>query len=352
MLFFQLIPRLPPPVCGVGDHARLLAAAVHELGVESVLVPYHAETDWRQVLRSSAKTNGPVTWLLHYSGYGYARRGAPLGLLRELRRLRRECPGVRVLTMFHELYAGGPPWTSAFWLSPLQRQVAAGLARLSDAVFTNRQASADWLRARVSVPVTVRPVFSNFGESVDPLAPAARPARLLLFGGGPPRPADFWPQVEAAMTQLQLNELVVVSHPLEVPASLARRVAVRQTGVLEPEAMAEELRAARCGVLEYNPDFLGKSGVLAAYAAFGVVPLLTRGRGRLSEGLEEGRHFLSPADLGQGAELATVQKELRRWYEGHSLQATAAAYVECSRHSPSGGLDEESSRHAPSGGIG
>lgn len=334
MSFFHLIPRLPPPVCGVGDHARGLATALAAQGVESVLVPHQAATDWRQVLRRSATQVGAVTWLVHYSGYGYARRGAPLGLLRDLRRLRRECPGVRLLTMFHELYAGGPPWTSAFWLSPLQRYVAAGLARLSDAVFTNREASAEWLRARVSVPVTVRPVFSNFGESVDPLPPTARPARLLLFGGGPPRPADFWPQVEAAMQRLHLNELVVVSHPLEVPASLAARHAVRQTGVLEPEAMAEELRAARCGVLEYNPDFLGKSGVLAAYAAFGVVPLLTRGRGRLLEGLEEGRHYLAAGAVGQGTELASVQAELRRWYEGHSLQATAQAYLEGSRHSP------------------
>lgn len=342
MSFFHLIPRLPPPVCGVADHARGLATALAAQGVESVLVPYQSPSDWRQALRRSAAQAGSVTWLVHYSGYGYARRGAPLGLLRDLRRLRRECPGVRLLTMFHELYAGGPPWTSAFWMSPLQRHVAVGLARLSDAVFTNREASAEWLRARVSVPVTVRPVFSNFGESVDPLPPTARPARLLLFGGGPPRSAGFWPQVGAAMRQLQLNELVVVSHPLEVPAALAAGHAVRQTGVLEPEAMAAELRAARCGVLEYNPDFLGKSGVLAAYAAFGVVPLLTRGRGRLSEGLEEGRHYLAAGADGQGTELATVQTELRRWYEGHSLQATAQAYVESRRHSPSDMLGKTS----------
>lgn len=333
MPFFQLIPRLPPPVCGVGDHARLLAEALQAQGVESVLVPYHADTDWRQVLRRSAQAGGSVTWLVHYSGYGYAKRGAPLGLLLELRRLRRDCPGVRLLTMFHELYAGGPPWTSAFWMSPLQRHVAAGLARLSDAVFTNRAASGEWLRARAPASVTVRPVFSNFGESADPTPPAARPARLLLFGGGPPRPEGFWPHVEAVMERLQLKELVVVSHPLDVPAALSARVAVRQTGLLEPEAMAEELHAARCGVLEYNPDFLGKSGVLAAYAAFGVVPLLTRGRGRLSEGLEEGRHFLA-ADVAQGSELATVQMQLRRWYEGHDLRATAEAYLECCRSAP------------------
>ncbi len=341
MVFLHLIPRLPPPVCGVADYARMLATALDSHGMTSRIVPYQAEADWRQVLRDSLATGGPVTWLVHYSGYGYARRGAPLALLRDLQGLRRECPGVRLLTMFHELYAGGAPWTSAFWLSPLQRRVAAGLARLSDAVFTNRSASGAWLRARLpaAVPVTVRPVFSNFGESVDPLPPLARPARLLLFGGGPPRAAAFWPQVESAMERLHLNELVVVSHPLEVPASLAARHAVRQTGVLEPQAMAEELRAARCGVLEYNPDFLGKSGVLAAYAGFGVVPLLTRGRGCLSEGLEEGCHYLAAAALGDGTELASVQTELRRWYDGHSLKATAEQYLESGGHSPSDRLE-------------
>lgn len=343
MLYFHLIPRLPPPVCGVADHAGRLAQALQLHGIDSVMVPYQGDSDWRQVLRSSAKA-GPVTWLLHYSGYGYAKRGAPVTLLRELRKLRRECHGVRILTMFHELYAGGAPWTSAFWLGPLQRFVAAGLARQSDAVFTNREASAAWLRSRLpaGTPVVVKPVFSNFGEDTDPLPPSARPPRLLLFGGGPARTAAFWSRVGQVMKDMHLQELVIVSCPLEVPLALATRVQLRQAGVLEPEAMAEELRAARCGLLDYNPDFLGKSGVLAAFAAFGVVPLLTRGRGRLSEGLEEGRHYLAAAAVGQGTELASVQTELRRWYEGHSLQATARAYLESSRDSASDRIEETS----------
>lgn len=327
----QLVPRLPPPVCGVGDHAQRLVTGFEAQGVRSVVVPYQGEADWQQVLwQATTEAGGEVIWLVHYSGYGYAKRGAPLALLLALQRLLRDYPRVRLLTMFHELYAEGPPWTSAFWLSPLQRLVAAGLAQLSDAVFTNREASGAWLRSHLpaTVPVTVKPVFSNFGEDQVPQPPEARPARLLLFGGGPARAQDFWAQVQSAMERLQLTELVVVSHPLEVPAELVSRDAVRQTGVLSAEAMADELRAARCGVLEYNPDFLGKSGVLAAYAAFGVVPLLTKGRGRLSEGLEEGRHYLAAGDVGQGIELVAVQAGLRGWYEGHSLAGTVQAYLE------------------------
>lgn len=297
--------------------------------MDSALVPFKAESDWRQVmLTETLKQENETMWLLHYSGYGYAKRGAPVALLRTLQTLRHQCPQARLVTMFHELFAGGPPWTSAFWFSLLQKQVAARLAQMSDAVVTNRQASAQWLRSHLSegAEVTVLPVFSNFGEDAAPLPPMQRPARLLLFGGGPARAADFWPQVETVMRKLTLTELVVVSHPLAVPESLITRFSVRQTGVLEPEAMAAELRSARCGVLDYNPDFLGKSGVLAAYAAHGVVPVLTRGQGVISEGLTERRHFFSSAKLDASAGLDGVQSALREWYGPHSLEMTAREY--------------------------
>lgn len=329
MTWVHLIPRLPPPVCGVADYARCLAQAVEPHGHTSVLVPVHDPGDWRERLESAALTQKPALWLLHYSGYGYARRGAPLHLAGELARLRKKYPQVRMLTMFHELYATGSPLSSAFWVSFLQRHVAARLARLSDAVVTNRHDSALWLQRQLPqrVEIEVLPVFSNFGEEVSPAPPMQRPARLVLFGGGPARDAAFWRQTELAMSALGLDELVVVSRELEIPAAVSARFAVRQTGVLEPDAMAEVLRECRCGLLDYNPDFLGKSGVLAAYAAFGVVPLLTRGRHEISEGLVEGRHFVSAQAVPSSAHLAHVQQELRGWYAGHSQAATAAVYA-------------------------
>lgn len=329
MRWIHLIPRLPPPVCGVADYARCLSGALQTRGMDSALVPFKAEADWREVLLAeTSKRESETVWLLHYSGYGYAKRGAPVALLRSLQALRRQCPEARLVTMFHELYAGGAPWTSAFWFSLLQKQVAARLARMSDAVVTNRQASAQWLRAHLpaGAEVTVLPVFSNFGEDAAPPPPMERPARLLIFGGGPARAADFWPQVETVMRKLSLAELVVVSHPMDVPESLRARFAVRLTGVLEPEAMAAELRSARCGMLDYNPDFLGKSGVLAACAAHGVVPVMARGQGVISEGLTEGRHFFSAAKLESSADLESVQHGLREWYDPHSLEMTAREY--------------------------
>src|SRR6266513_2083086 len=57
--------------------------------------------------------------LLHYVNYGFQKRGVPFRLLTILQALVEQHRG-RMVTIFHELYASGPPWTSAFWVRPLQ----------------------------------------------------------------------------------------------------------------------------------------------------------------------------------------------------------------------------------------
>src|SRR5207253_579189 len=51
--------------------------------------------------------------LLHYVNYGFQKRGIPFRLLSILRALRKQHRG-KLVTVFHELYASGSPWTSAF----------------------------------------------------------------------------------------------------------------------------------------------------------------------------------------------------------------------------------------------
>ena len=74
--------------------------------------------------------------VLQLSGYGFDKRGAPLWLLKEIEGRRRHIKSFGVF--FHELYAFGPPWSSSFWLSPVQRHIACRLAVLSDFWMTSR----------------------------------------------------------------------------------------------------------------------------------------------------------------------------------------------------------------------
>lgn len=76
---------------------------------------------------------------------------------------------------------------------------------------------------------------------------------------------------------------------------------------------------------------LAKSGIFAAYAAHGLVPVTTPGAaaGNL-DGLRAGEHFV-PADspaLADADPCARIARQVQSWYAGHSIQAHAAAFAE------------------------
>jgi hypothetical protein len=89
---------------------------------------------------------------------------------------------VLLVAIFHELYASGRPWQSAFWLSPLQKHIARSILNLSSLAIT----PTDLYRKRLSrfrkdsaIKITTMPVFSNVGEP-SCVAPHGHVAPLLL----------------------------------------------------------------------------------------------------------------------------------------------------------------------------
>src|SRR2546429_1310848 len=160
-MLVQIVPRLPPATDGLGDYALNLARELHvNFGIESRFIV--CDPTWigkdevegfstHQLKDCSADSLKSILLnlkpfsavLLHYVGYGYARRGAPVWLVNGLGRWSKYRSDTRLLMMFHEISASGPFWTSAFWLSPLQRHLAARLAQLSDGCLTNMQIHAD-----------------------------------------------------------------------------------------------------------------------------------------------------------------------------------------------------------------
>jgi len=123
--------------------------------------------------------------LLHYVNYGFQKRGVPFRLLSVLRELRRQHQA-KLVTVFHELYASGPPWTSAFWLRPLQMHLAKSVARLSDACIVSSDNFRRELKRMVpNARVELHSVPSGIGE--PPLSPnqiADRdPHQWAIFGG-------------------------------------------------------------------------------------------------------------------------------------------------------------------------
>ena len=302
----------PPSTGGVSDYVDV--AIQHQ--------PSAMKLPLNKVLAKDFKLSGNV--LLHLSGYGYQKRGAPLWLLNKFLT---DQSGIKKLGIFfHELYAFGPPWGSAFWLSPVQRHIARRLAEMSDFWITNREDSAQWLRQFSGhKPHAVLPVFSNVGEM--PANTQGRAPKIVIFGSAGLRLSTYRGAGETLFSwaREQGLELHDIGPAIDDPVLFAtlRRVGVVQHGRLETAEVSKQLSDAMFGVVAYPIDYVAKSGVFAAYCAHGVCPILISKHYALSDALMAGTHYL--AGLPQGAIqhsiVSNIESAAWNWYQPHRIMA-------------------------------
>ncbi len=338
MDLIQIVPTLPPAVSGVGDYATLLARELltrHGVGTRFVVAgdPGWNAPDSVAPFPAQAGALGPLldgagTVLLHYVPYGYAHRGCPLWLVEAVERWKRAAgPAGRLLVFFHEVYASGPPWSSAFWASPVQRWLAARLARAAAArriaTSVTRRELRRCLWRTGDLPTTVAPVFSNMGEPADPPPADARERQLVVFGSRHVREAVYThaDALAAFCARHGLERVVDVGAPIPGGVRLPGGLEVRETGVL-PAAEASALFArSLAGFFSYPAPYLGKSGTFAAYCAHRVVPVTFAGNVQAEDGLRAGVHYLE--GTSDAADFAAVADAAHAWYHTHALQVHA-----------------------------
>lgn len=296
----HITPELPPAIGGVADYTEILSHRLVEVS-EGNIKPVLIRAGWKQdeepqttfpvydlhkqcsadrlahtIQNLADRANRKPVILLEYSGYGYASKGAPLWLLNGLKKVCGE-NGIPLLTMFHELYATGPPWTSAFWISPLQRHVASGLAKLSSGVITNREQSAQWLQKyiRNGTQLWVQPVFSNVGEPEEIIPFEERDPIAVVFGGQnmKQRLYNKWnKRMDWFLEKMGIERIIDIG-PCPNSRISIKKIPVRKVGIQSSEKVGDYLKKAKFGLLHYPSDFITKSGVWASYLAFGV-PIL------------------------------------------------------------------------------
>ena len=354
----QLVAQRTAEPNGVADYALALARALRAYrGVNSVFLSgtpsvnaVPIEDDWKTVcvpkrkakiladtIQSLSAEANAYAVVLHFSGYGYQKRGVPVWLLQGLRIWSRRAGRVPLLTIFHELYATGRPWQSAFWVSPLQKQIARNILNLSSAAITPTGLYSERLsrwRAGDVTKITAMPVFSNVGEPGCGPAPSARAAAAVVFGlaGVEDRLFGIYrSEIERIISALGIEKIFDVGLRLSsVPRTLAGTPVISK-GALPQAAVSELLQRTRFGFVAYPLDFIGKSGVLAAYAAHGVVPIVLSEKQGAFDGLQAGRHFLDGLRLGTGVgaeDLAMIQRKLFVWYKSHAVKVQANFIME------------------------
>lgn len=352
MRLVQIVPALSPPANGVGDYALRVAQelqAAHRLETSFlVCTPGWRKDAWSapfavevleersgaslaHALARLAKSDGIA--LLQFSPYGYEPNGCPFWLVRGLRRWT-ERASAKLTTMFHELYAGGAPWSRAFWVAGLQKRAIKGILGCTDLAMTNMRSYASELQRwkPLGREVHCLPVPSNVGEPGG-LAPiSGRSRRACVFGISPglrPLPSSGAPLLREALQSWSIEEIVLIGQsPVpETFRGMGCRVVVRQG--LAADDVSSALSDCRLGLLSYPESALGKSGVYAAYSAHGVATVLlpVQGSGSASlDGPETGSHFLDIAGLAAARNpqrLQDVADNAGKWYRAHSVSAHA-----------------------------
>ncbi len=349
MKLVQVVPTLPLGAEGVGTYARLLGRELARSGgleVAYLAGDHRAETGAApggdevarlaerspESLAGALETADATAVVLHYSAYGFDRRGCPTWLAEGLARWRTRTAGRLLLVLFHEVYATGPPWRSSFWLAPRQRRIAARLSGSSDGRVTSTRLYAQMLETLdpSGGRSEVLPVFSTVGEPATVPGLGERPRRLVVFGGPGPRARVWGPyrrSLEAACRTLDIEQVLDLGPEGEgpiVPARLAG-AAVRALGRRPAEEVARILLDAVAGFLAYPPDLVGKSTVFAAFSAHGVVPVCSwRRTGRPLPAELEGLGW-DPGS-GDAGDLQALANRARAWYLEHRLAVHAGTF--------------------------
>lgn len=360
-MIIQIVPQLPPIVNGLGDYGLALAKQIQKgFGINTYFVV--CDPDWhggkvidgfpvQKVDERSAKnliytlnkiTSSPVPILLHYVNYGYAQRGCPIWLVNGLQQWqtqKQQKKRAPLVTMFHEVYAGNQPfWSSAFWTEPLQRYLAATLAKISDRLVTNKFRYAELLQKLCPgkpLKFDIMPVFSNIGESEFLLPLTKRKKRLVVFGGSGNRIKVYEQSLSALQNicqELDIQEVVDIGPPIKISLSEINHIPLVFLEQQPAEKISAILQDSWVGFFNYPLDFLTRSTIFAAYCAHGVIPVGTKYHAWLKEqdGLIENQHYWLADDSTKKLNLSIGKKiafNAHSWYQTHTLCKQAETFV-------------------------
>lgn len=349
----QIVMNLPPQDCGVGHYALTLARELRlNCGILTRFVIVGAEADclpciegfpvMRIPVGTSKSLNSAVdrlrktepslsSVLLHFTPYGYAKRGCPFWLLEAIRDLRRKW---RVVTFVHEVGTAGPPWSSSFWLRPFQRRIVAGIARRSDVLFTTTEHFAEKLGTGVRKPIHRIPIPSNVGEETDALPLGNRARELVVFGLPDTRHrvySESRSEIDTLCSALAITKIVDIGPPLRTDSGAGFQVPIVSLGRIPTEQVHMVLTQALAGMVMYRHLPLAKSGVFAAFAAHAMLPIAVGGLS--GDGLKDGVQFIRPREVPgtSNAELQHIATAAHRWYLEHGIREHARLLAGCLR---------------------
>jgi hypothetical protein len=353
----SIVPRLAPAVDGVGDYALNLARQLRQnFAIDTHFIV--SDPTWLEepqiegfaVNRVDARTTPALlaliqtdrpnssTILLHYVPHGYAKKACPFWLIQGLKAWQQQTQNAKLVTMFHELYALGVPWSSDFWLSPVQKSLAIQLAQLTDQCLTSCESYATRLYefgAGKHQQILTLSVPSTIGEPTQVLPLAKRQPRLVVFGqtGARTRVYKKNQQLKRICQALGIQEILDIGPPTGLKLDNLIDLPIVELGFQSSSEVSNLLLEATAGLINYDPNRLAKSTIFAAYCAHGVLPISDQVSSRFSNGLTPGTHYWSPslntiAPSSSIEGLQPIANNARAWYQTHNQNMQAKIFAE------------------------
>lgn len=346
----QVVPHLPGTFDGVGDYALNLAGALsadHGITTTFLVAGKTSATSkdgYAVISGLNADAAAELAHkcehvILHYVNYGYQARGVPFSLRAFAKQLRSQLRG-RWVTTFHELYASGPPWKSAFWLRPLQVRIARDMIDVSNAcVVSNSPIEAAIHAYDPRMKVLLVPVMSNFGEPQLSGFDAASPKRWAICGGTAliARSLALFEQLHQLIPEAFTPEHLDVVGGREEKSirTTLDRLSRGRPGLschyhpeVSAELASEILRQSSFGWIDYFgagkmwPGMVLKSTAFAAFCAHGIVPILSHREGPIAINGDAlpGPYYITPEAINfpPPEQLCETQQKIYAWYHAHA----------------------------------
>jgi hypothetical protein len=346
----QIVSGFQPDIDGMGDFSRRLGASLWSRhSIESHFVVYRrpnkrldaslifpnsisyppapTPSSLMTHMRDLKATRNFDTVLLHYGPYAYSQIGRPKDFIKAIQSL---LEVKNLLVYFHELYASAKqPWRRAFWTSREQlTSVQQLMAQARTCITSNSEYVSKLERMNTrGIPILKMPVFSNVGEPqfLKPLA--LRAQQMVIFGQYRNRVRlylDHRDRLIEICKSLGINVIADVgSHGASIPEHLAQ-VSVQSFGRLDDDRLSSMLANSVAGVIGYWPDVWEKSGVMAAYQAHAMIPILIPLEKRRTPApafipylLAEDINGLDPKDALSNTKLQPFADAAHRYYMEH-----------------------------------
>jgi hypothetical protein len=357
MLIISIVPRLPPAIDGVGDYAFKLAYKMREqCGIDTVFISgapscngIFSNEGFLICPVASCSVNSLLDLLnqhkdtvsivlLHYVGYGYAKRGCPHWLVKGVTQWRYGNPNLRLITMFHELYHPiESPLKSGTWLSLIQKNLAMRVAQVSDRCLTSRESFAQKLACfgqgkHEQIPIL--PVFSTVGEPNDLLPLASRQKRLVIFGQHSSKKRAYqksMPIIKHACERLNIREIWDIGPSTDLHLEAINGVPIIEKGKQSDAEISTILSNSVAGFFNYSAAHLPKSTIFAAYCAHGMLPIGHCTDLNLSNEIKSGKHYWFPQPQQVTSnlleKLQPIASNAHAWYQTHNLSAQAKTFA-------------------------